>query len=612
MTFWILLTSYFLKGLSDDDAVTLWRQLGVSGSRQELVPLFKSFECHALLIQALAGEIARDRKSPGDFAAWRKSNPSFNPASLPATQVKSHILQHALAGLNDSMRATLTTIVALRMPATYDTLEALLVGQGKAYCRRQEIDIALAELEDRGLIGWDRDANRYDAHPIVRGVVWQNIGRNSQQKVYSALERLFQAMPIPDVDKVETLSDLTPIVERYHTLLELGRYDDALDLFREHLDYPMRLRLAAVSESATWLERFFPDGVDRSVAPVDETDQGDLIAMLAGTYYHLGQIERSVAMFRGARQFLSDWNEKKRDAAFADFSHALRELGQFREAVKVQRDVLDLSRRFNNRLREGLVLANLSRTVSMAGDLTIGAISFYRSLRILSEHDGIQSIGVLNSNLAERLLWTNMPSQAQIHADRAWEIADNKKFERSFIRSALFQGRAALALNNCELAAERLSHSLVRTRAANIVHFELQILISLAELDLKRSNPASARVHLDQVWEPTKEGPYPLYLADAYNVLADICLAEDDKLGAIEAAINAYRAAWCDGPPWAYHWGMEKAKAHLRSLDASFPDMPPFDESKFEPLPEIEINSKDDYWVDPSEPPEALLDLPQT
>jgi hypothetical protein len=37
--------------------------------------------------------------------------------------------------------------------------------------------------------------------------------------------------------------------------------------------------------------------------------------------------------------------------------------------------------------------------------------------------------------------------------------------------------------------------------------------------------------------------------------------------------------------------------------------MPPFDESKFEPLPEVEINPKDEHWVDPDERLEALLDL---
>ncbi len=28
--------------------------------------------------------------------------------------------------------------------------------------------------------------------------------------------------------------------------------------------------------------------------------------------------------------------------------------------------------------------------------------------------------------------------------------------------------------------------------------------------------------------------------------------------------------------------------------------MPPFDETKFEPLPEVEINPKDEHWFDPA------------
>jgi hypothetical protein len=82
-------------------------------------------------------------------------------------------------------------------------------------------------------------------------------------------------------------------------------------------------------------------------------------------------------------------------------------------------------------------------------------------------------------------------------------------------------------------------------------------------------------------------------------VLADIALAEGDKPAAIDAATKAYRAAWCDGPPYAYHWGLVKAKAHLAALGSPEPDVPPFDESKFEPMPEVEINPKDEYWVDP-------------
>jgi hypothetical protein len=132
-----------------------------------------------------------------------------------------------------------------------------------------------------------------------------------------------------------------------------------------------------------------------------------------------------------------------------------------------------------------------------------------------------------------------------------------------------------------------------------LIALELPAQIAIAQLQLAQAHPTEAKARLDDVWEAAERGPYPLHQADAYNVLADIALAERHKAAAIAAATKAYRAAWCDGPPYAYHWGLAKAKARLAALGALEPDMPPFDESKFEPMPEVEINPKDEYWVDP-------------
>src|ERR1035438_2620285 len=57
--------------------------------------------------------------------------------------------------------------------------------------------------------------------------------------------------------------------------------------------------------------------------------------------------------------------------------------------------------------------------------------------------------------------------------------------------------------------------------------------------------------------------------------------------------VDVEGAEWCDGPPFAYHFGLEKAKAHLAALGAPEPALPPFDESKYEPMPEIEIRSEE-------------------
>ena len=86
--------------------------------------------------------------------------------------------------------------------------------------------------------------------------------------------------------------------------------------------------------------------------------------------------------------------------------------------------------------------------------------------------------------------------------------------------------------------------------------------------------------------------------ADQQNKVGELSKCRDSLKAAIEAATKAYRLAWCDGPPFAYHWGLEKAKQHLKELGAPEPEMPPFDQSKFEPMPEVEIDPHDEFHAE--------------
>ena len=73
------------------------------------------------------------------------------------------------------------------MPATFDTLAALLVSDNKPFPTEGALDSALTDLEDRGLVGWDKRANRFDIHPIVRGVAWSELGKDVRQDIYETL-----------------------------------------------------------------------------------------------------------------------------------------------------------------------------------------------------------------------------------------------------------------------------------------------------------------------------------------------------------------------------------------------------------------------------------------
>ena len=121
-------SAVFLPGLTDDDALNLWREFKVSGSREQLLPLFRSFGNYPLLVRALAGEVAGYRPAPRDFDQWRADNPGFDPAAqLDLKNAKTHVLEYALRGLGETQRKVLHTLAAFRMPATWDTLRALLI-----------------------------------------------------------------------------------------------------------------------------------------------------------------------------------------------------------------------------------------------------------------------------------------------------------------------------------------------------------------------------------------------------------------------------------------------------------------------------------------------------
>lgn len=186
--------AYFLKGLDDADAIDLWRSLGASGSRDTLLPVFNSFDNYPLLIRVLAGLVARYSPAPGDFDEWRKANIEFIPTQLPLVQVKSHVLDFALQNMEENIKQVLNVIAAFRASANYETLVGILVGSSNWFSNESELDLALMELQNRGLLGWDQKSNEYDLHPIVRGMVWEGLSTNSKGKVYESLQSYFETI----------------------------------------------------------------------------------------------------------------------------------------------------------------------------------------------------------------------------------------------------------------------------------------------------------------------------------------------------------------------------------------------------------------------------------
>lgn len=474
------------------------------------------------------------------------------------------------------------------------------------------LDAVLNSLEERGLVGWDRSANRYDLHPIVRGVTWSRLGDEDKRGVYSALQGHFAAVPDKHSSwrQVERLEDLTPAVELYQALIGLGRYDDAFNVFRDRLDDATLYRLSASRQRVELLEPLFPDGTDQLPRLSNPRQQAVTLNALAQAYQFSGEPGRAAPLFRQNVK-LREQEGGNPSVGLGNLADALRQSGSLREAEAAARRALVITREREDRFQEAVSLQLLGLALAACGNVEEAELALRRALKMDTERNDVQGQGIGQAYRAQAALWRGDPAAASALADRSWELAHNMRLERDLIRASRLQGAAALAEGGdfdraFDFVEERLHHALGRARAVNLVQEELPALVGLAALARRRGDLAGARELLNDVWEPAQRGPYPLLHADAFNERAAVERAAGNNAAAIEAAVQAYTYAWCDGISadgsvcYAYAPGLRASKAHLDALGVAYPALPPFDESQFEPLPAVEINPMDEYWVDPT------------
>ncbi|HZS06547.1 MAG TPA: tetratricopeptide repeat protein [Blastocatellia bacterium] len=278
-----------------------------------------------------------------------------------------------------------------------------------------------------------------------------------------------------------------------------------------------------------------------------------------------------------------------------NLSNALRTSGVLFEAEAAACYAVVITRSQKDRFWEAVNMDWLGFTLAVRGMNHESVSALQRSLRMFVVQAHNQYEGWTNFELAQQALWVGAFVDARVFANRSWELAHVLNYERDVIRATHVQGAAALGLHDFATADERLHHALTRARQVNLVDEELPALIALAELRRREGKHDEAREFLDDVWGSAEGGPYPLFHADACNVLAQLERDAGDTKAAIEAATKAYRLAWCDGPPYAYHWGLVAAQKHLAELGAPVPDLPPFDPARYEPMPEVEIDPEDEF-----------------
>lgn len=283
---------------------------------------------------------------------------------------------------------------------------------------------------------------------------------------------------------------------------------------------------------------------------------------------------------------------------YAQLGHSCAVVGRLTEAYSYAVRALDSKPRaplYSHVAERALALGRLGEALDQA-ELAVTATQTYiferRCLALCEATIGRspQALRLLSAE-GRRNFYDPREPEAQISLwqgdfERAATLALNVLREHGhFMRFTvmLILAEALMNLEHVKDAVVILMAVLREAREKSIVEPELISLRCLADAHRRLGNHEQAQAFLDDLAEPAARGPYRLVQADAANVLALLERDCGNHDAAVAAASAAYRHAWCDGPPHAYHWALQRAERILRELGASAPQLQPRAQEKPRP-----------------------------
>jgi hypothetical protein len=138
---------------------------------------------------------------------------------------------------------------------------------------------------------------------------------------------------------------------------------------------------------------------------------------------------------------------------------------------------------------------------------------------------------------------------------------------------AMAGAEARIRLGKAAEVVDLLVDRLRMTRSWAVVEPELDCLLLLAEAHRRLGEPGAALAYLEDLAEPAARGEYRFIRAKAAIVLAQVERDQGSRAAAVAAAEEAYRLAWCDGPPYTYYWTLKRAEELLRELGGAIPQV---------------------------------------
>jgi hypothetical protein len=622
-----------LPGLRPADAEALLRSCGVTGASQAIQNYLKNHcDCHPLVTGVLAGLINDYLPDKGNFDTW-VADPAgggqLNFANIDLIQKRNHILNASLDAIPQKSRQLLSTLALLSEAVDYPALcafnphlppepeevkkpqlpekqpqwahmsnaekeQAQQVYQA-AFQRRQEYEEAVEarlqspeflaapqelantvhDLERRGLLQYDAQTRRYDLHPVVRGIAAGRLRPEEKDRYGQCVVDYFSEQPHSPYDEAETLEDVRDGLHIVHTLLKMGRYQQACDAIHSDLARALVFNLESYAETLSLLRPFFSKGWATLPKTIDEQSASYLANTAGVVLYRLEWAEDALAAYSVclfADLGAVNWAE----AVVVDLLNISKTLSAQNCLAKEERCVLvalelaelgrDKGRLFRARLRRFRQLSE------------IGQRPQAEAMWQLLNHMGRNwTRGTYRLGEAEHAYAVFQFSKGDLHEEHlahAEQLARSGKNRSTVRRLHALRGRWLLEQGRWALAAKGLQEAVRMARAIGTIDAEAETQLALAKF------------HLDQLPDPRREAEeLESTKPSSRRFLTYLWLAIGDHEQARKHALATYKWAWADGEPYVHRYELDKITALLTQLGAQIPDLPRYDPAKDEKFP---------------------------
>lgn len=640
-----------LPGLRPADAEALLRTCGVrgdSGQMQEY--LQRHCDCHPLVTGVVAGLINDYLPDRGHFDAWA-ADPGhggrLNLAHLDLIQKRNHILTAALQALPDASRQLLSTVSLLPESFDYAILDALNPHRppepaavpeperpedgwmwehltkrqreqarrehAAALERRREYERAYAawqaapetlgdaaaltatvrDLEQRGLLQYDRQSGRWDLHPVVRAVAFSGLRDQDRDHLGQQIIDHFSQQPHNPYEQAQTLEDFRDGITVIRTLIQIGRKQEAWFALQGDLMDALLYNVGAYPESLSLLRPFFSHGWSALAEGLTANDLGWLVNYAANALSGLGELRQSAELNQAALKTqvtIRNWNNVR--ISLSNLSEDFRGLNR-----------LALSERYS------MLSLRLAEALDDPKHLFRARQRHFEVLAVTGRRDEAEEMWNLldpmgrdwprnvyrpgDAELArlEVMLFPQgrLTEEDLAAAERLARTGQNHTAIRILHR---LRGEWRLARGEHALAVESLQEAIRMAHESGFPDPGSETLLTLARFHLKQL-PAAREEALRL---SAGRDPAHLPLAELWHALADT------KQATIHAKA-AYRHAWADGEPYVRRHALDRAKTLLRQLGEDIPALPPYDPAQHPKKPwEDEITAAITKLRKPAQP----------